>query len=91
MKKMLMMCAAALATMGAFAQGLYCVIDLSGGTSASSYPVSYLTDVPSGGWTDEYKTTKLVLRKVDAGTFTMGSPEDELGRDENEPWSFTIF
>jgi len=59
---------------------LYCVIDLSGGASASSYPITYLDDVPSGGWSDEYKTTKLVLRKVGAGTFTMGSPEDELGR-----------
>ncbi len=50
----------------------YCVIDLSGGASASSYPVSYLADVPSGGWTDEYKTTKLVLRLIEPGTFMMG-------------------
>ena len=45
----------------------YVVIDLSGGANATSYPVSYLSNVPSGGWTDEYKTTKLVLRKIDAG------------------------
>lgn len=64
--------------------GLYLVIDLSGGVNAASYPVSYLDDVPSGGWTDEYKTTKLVLRKIPAGTFMMGSPEDELGRDSEE-------
>ncbi len=51
---------------------LYCVVDLSGGTSATSYPVSYLADVPTGGWTDEYKTTKLVLRRVEAGSFIMG-------------------
>ena len=50
----------------------YCVIDLSGGANASSYPVSYLTDIPSGGWTDEYKTTKLVLRRIEPGTFMMG-------------------
>ncbi|MBR3222841.1 MAG: SUMF1/EgtB/PvdO family nonheme iron enzyme [Kiritimatiellae bacterium] len=49
-------------------QVLYMVVDLSGGTSASSYPVSYLADVPSGGWTDEYKTTKLVLRRIEPGT-----------------------
>ncbi|MBO7542614.1 formylglycine-generating enzyme family protein [bacterium] len=59
---------------------LYMVVDLSGGTSASSYPVSYLADVPQGGWTSEYKTTKLVLRKVEPGTFTMGSPSNETGR-----------
>lgn len=52
--------------------GDYMVIDLSGGTGASSYPVSYLTAVPSGGWTDEHKTTKLVMRKIPKGTFTMG-------------------
>ena len=62
----------------------YLVIDLSGGANAASYPVSYLTDVPSGGWTDEYKTTKLVLRRIDPGTFTMGSPDNEVGRRTNE-------
>ena len=49
----------------------YCVIDLSGGASASSYPVSYLTDIPSGGWTDEYKTTKLLLKLIGPGSFKM--------------------
>ena len=63
---------------------LYMVIDLSGGPSTESYPISYLNEVPEGGWTEEYKTTKLVLRKVEAGKFTMGSPENELGRDDNE-------
>ena len=62
----------------------FLVVDLSGGTNATSYPVSYLSDVPAGGWTDEYKTTKLVLRKVPEGSFWMGSPEDELGRGDNE-------
>lgn len=50
---------------------LYCIIDLSGGTSASRYPLTGLADIPSGGWTDEYKTTKLVLRRIEAGTFKM--------------------
>ena len=51
---------------------LYMVIDLSGGANASSYPVSYLDDVPSGGWSDAYKTTKLVLRMIEPGSFKMG-------------------
>ena len=63
---------------------LYMVLDLSGGTSAESYPVSYLADVPEGGWTSEYKTTKLVLRKIEPGTFSMGSPSGELGRQTSE-------
>jgi len=59
----------------------YMVVDLSGGTGASSYPVSYLSSVPEGGWGNEYKATKLVLRLVQPGTFTMGSPSGEIGRD----------
>ena len=54
---------------------LYCVIDLSGGPSTDylSFPVTYLNEEPSGGFnTTEYKTTKLVLKRVDAGTFIMG-------------------
>ena len=58
----------------------WCVIDLSGGSAASSYPVTYVTDVPNvpGGFNaDAYKTTNLVLRLVKPsdwadGTFTMG-------------------
>ena len=48
----------------------YVVIDLSGGASAKSYPISYLDVVPSGGWSDTYKTTKLVLRRIEKGSFT---------------------
>lgn len=62
----------------------YLVIDLSGGPTATQYPVSYLTGVPDGGWTADHKTTKMVLRFVPSGTFTMGSPFEELGRVTNE-------
>ncbi|MBR5946939.1 formylglycine-generating enzyme family protein [bacterium] len=62
-------------------EATYLVVDLSGGTSASSFAVSYLSEVPEGGWSDEYRTTKLVLRLVQPGTFTMGSPSDEIGRE----------
>ena len=53
--------------------GMYCVIDLSAGANAASYPVTYMDIPPSGGFnTDEYKTTKLVLRLIEPGTFMMG-------------------
>ena len=60
--------------------GQYMILDLSGGAEAS-IPVTFTNCPPAGGWNqDEYKTTKLVLRHIPAGTFRMGSPDDELGR-----------
>ena len=50
----------------------YLVIDLAAGSNAEKYPISYMTTLPEGGWTDEYKTTKLVLKLIPAGTFRMG-------------------
>ena len=56
---------------------LYCVIDLAPGPNASSYPVSYMSSPPSGGFnTDEYKTEKLVLRRIEPGTFVRGHESD---------------
>ena len=51
---------------------LYCIIDLSNGPDADKYPVTYMDEPPKGGFnTDEYKTTKLVLRRIDPGKFKM--------------------
>ena len=49
----------------------YCVVDLSSGAYSESYPVSYLDSEPVDGWSDEYKTTKLVLRRIDPGLYEM--------------------
>lgn len=49
---------------------LFYVIDLSGGPNATRWPVSCLAAVPKGGWTDEYKTTKLVLRRIEKGSIS---------------------
>lgn len=62
----------------------YCVIDLSDGPNASNYPVSYLYDVPEGGWTEEYKTSKIVLRRIPEGSIRIGSPYEELGHSSDE-------
>ena len=57
---------------------MYCVIDLSGGANATTYPITYMAEPPSGGFNvDEYKTTKLVLRRIEAGTFIMGDDQSD--------------
>lgn len=63
----------------------YLIINLAAGSTATNYPVWYTNDPPAGGWGDVYKTTNLVLRRIPGGSFAMGSPTNELGRDTNEP------
>ena len=73
---------------------LYCVIDLSEGADATSYPITYLSKPPSGGFVnDTYRTTKLVLRRCEAGTFIMGSDQtDESHRVWlTKPFYMSIF
>ena len=72
---------------------LYYVIDLSGGASATSYPVTTLAAPPGGVWSDEYKTTKLVLRRIEAGTFKMGKDEWNDGYDVtiSQPFYMGVF
>ena len=59
----------------------FVVIDISGGKDANSYPVEKLDEMPSGGWTDEYKTDKIVLSKVNdfyIGVFEITQRQWEL-------------
>ena len=58
--------------------GLYLVVDLSVGKNAKTYPVSCMYSEPIGGWTDEYKTTKLVLRRIKPGSFKMNGSYDVI-------------
>ena len=68
----------------------YCVIDLSPGSSASSYPGTYLVAPPSGGFNaDEYKTTKLVLKRIEAGSFQMGN--DKVNVTLTKPFFLGLF
>jgi len=73
------------------ADGEYMVIDISGGPDADAYPVSYLDEVPDEGWTDEYKTSKIVLRKISGGTFIMGNSGNSITLfDDQDAHSVTI-
>lgn len=65
---------------------LYCVIDLSEGANATNYPLTYLDAEPRNGWSDEYKTEKLVLRLIEPGTFVMG----HLAESNNKPHDVTL-
>jgi formylglycine-generating enzyme required for sulfatase activity len=59
--------------------GTYLVVDLVTGAVANLTLAP--PDLPTS---TEYKTDKMVFRRIPAGTFTMGSPGDELGRDPDE-------
>ncbi len=59
----------------------YMIVDLTR-DGEGKFSVSYLDEEPSGGFnTDTYKTTKMVFRRCRAGSFTMGSPDDEPWHD----------
>ena len=47
----------------------YCVIDLARTSNDGTYPMSWLDDVPEGGWKLEHKTRMLVLRRIPPGRF----------------------
>jgi formylglycine-generating enzyme required for sulfatase activity len=64
-------------------ENIYLVVDISGGNSATSYPYRYTSEAPDTT-SDTCRTTELWLRKIPAGTFTMGSPAGETGRDSDE-------
>ncbi len=56
-------------------EGLYMVVDLSRGKNSSYWPVQYTACKPDTN-SPAFYTTELWLRRVPAGTFTMGNAED---------------
>ena len=49
----------------------YVVVDLAASKDADACSVVGLDEVPAGGWTDEYKTSKMVFRRIEPGEFMM--------------------
>ena len=65
----------------ASSDALYLVVDIASGPKARKYRVTYLKNAPPKGWTKEHRTKKLVLRRIEAGSFVMGDkPKDESHR-----------
>lgn len=68
---------------------MYCVIDLSAGANAKSYPVSYILSEPLGGFdTTVYKTTKLVLKYLPNGKYKM---QNSKWVELTQPFYFGLF
>ena len=62
--------------------GVYMKIDLSGGTSAASYPVSYTLNAPDVlDAAAPFAKDTLWLRRIEPGVFEMGSPATEIGHN----------
>lgn len=61
----------------------FMTIDLTDGS------VSYSPEPPAS-WTDEYKTTKLALKRIEAGTFLMGSPADFSMRGDTDLYQHEV-
>lgn len=51
----------------------YIVVDLVNGG------YEFLSEVPSGGWASEHKSSKMVFRRIPAGTYTLGEPVETFG------------
>ena len=64
---------------------LYLVVDLSNGSEATRYPYRFSATGPDLS-DDACRTTELWLRRIPAGSFIMGSPEDEVGREVYEEY-----
>ena len=82
----------------------YCEIDISSGPDASHYDVSWHRRAPAKGWSNKYRTDRIVLRRVaapageaQAGEFYIGifevtrEQEENVLGDSDIPWTTDRF
>jgi formylglycine-generating enzyme required for sulfatase activity len=62
----------------------YVIVDLASGWASESYPVQVARSPAALDNPAEFKTTKLLLRKISKGTYAVGSPEHEVGHRFDE-------
>ena len=67
------------------AEAAYMIVDVSSGASSSAYPVRFASDaVDSSQFNkDLYKTTRIVFKRVPAGSFWMGQGVINTSKDRN--------
>ena len=67
------------------AEAAYMIVDVSSGASSTVYPVRYVADaIDSSQFNkDLYKTTRIVFKRVPAGSFWMGQGVINVSKDRN--------
>ena len=70
----------------------YYIIDLSAGPNADFYPSYSIDAVPAEGWTDDFKTTKLVFRCINPTSFRgLGMRYSDWSGNLGDPgWDDTV-
>ena len=54
----------------------YLSVDMIGGANAANWPITRMKEAPEFGWTTDDKTTRLIMRRIEAGRYLMGGQYD---------------
>jgi len=71
---------------GSASTNRYLIVDLeNGGVTYAAHP-----DGTDGKWTDDYKLTKMVFRRIPAGTYSLGLESNKVARINGGPILYSI-
>lgn len=67
---------------------MFCIVDISGGETVRKYPIYYMDTESIYDWSDEFKSQLLVLRRINAGSYTIGHGDAEVFdiNNDDEPY-----